>query len=436
MEKAFKNHLKSNLPYLFNSKVILAVSGGVDSMVLMHLCKTAKLDFSVAHCNFNLRNNESDGDEEFVVRAVQNLDIKVHVQNFNTKAFAEEHKLSIQMAARELRYQWFEELRASEGADYILVAHHANDSLETFLINLIRSTGPEGLAGIKEENEKILRPLLNFSRDEIESYAKEHKIMWREDSSNASTKYLRNKIRHQVIPLLEEMNPKFLEGFSNTQDYLKQQLNLVEDYTEIIYKKAVKKVEFGYSLDVLFLERLPNTKAVLYQLLKSFGFTEWDDVHHLLTAQSGKMVFSHTHRLVKDRDELILTKIDQSHLKKSYEIHQNEDNFMIPSGSLSFHEVSEIQEKNNHTIYVDYEKLKFPLTLRRWQEGDTFHPFGMKGRKKLSDFFKDNKLSLPQKENTWLLCSENKIVWIVNQRADNRFAITSKSKRILKIVSH
>ncbi|WBL21302.1 tRNA lysidine(34) synthetase TilS [Zunongwangia sp. HRR-M8] len=436
MEKAFNNHLKLNFPYLFNSKLILAVSGGVDSMVLMHLCKKAKLDFAVAHCNFNLRNSESDADEEFVVRAVQNLNIKVHIQNFNTKAFAEEHKLSIQMAARELRYQWFEELRISENAEYILTAHHANDSLETFLINLVRSTGPEGLAGIKEENENIRRPLLNFSREEIETYAKENKILWREDSSNASTKYLRNKIRHQVIPLLEDMNPKFLEGFSNTQEYLKQQLNLVEDYTELIYKKAVKKVAYGYAIDVLFLERLPNNKAVLYQLLKSFGFTEWDDVHHLLKAQSGKMVFSSTHRLVKDRDELILTKIDQSHLKKTYEIQQNEDNFMIPSGSFSFSEVDKILEKNNHTIYVDLEKLQYPLILRRWEEGDVFYPFGMKGRKKISDFFKDNKFSLPEKENTWLLCSGDKIVWVVNQRADNRFAITSKSKRILKIVSH
>ena len=201
MEKAFKDHIKSNFPNLVNAKLILAVSGGVDSMVLMHLCKKVKLDFAIAHCNFNLRDNESDGDEEFVARAAQNLEVKVHIQHFNTISFAADHKLSIQMAARELRYRWFEELRIAENADYILVAHHANDSLETFLINFVRSTGPEGLAGIKAENDKILRPLLKFSRQEIENYAREHQILWREDSSNASTKYLRNKIRHQEKPL-------------------------------------------------------------------------------------------------------------------------------------------------------------------------------------------------------------------------------------------
>ena len=436
MEKAFKDHIKSDFPNLVNAKLILAVSGGVDSMVLMRLCKKVKLDFAIAHCNFNLRDNESDGDEEFVVRAAQNLELKVHIQHFNTISFAEEHKLSIQMAARELRYHWFEELRIAENADYILVAHHANDSLETFLINFVRSTGPEGLAGIKAENDKILRPLLKFSRQEIENYARDHQILWREDSSNASTKYLRNKIRHQVIPILEEMNPQFLEGFKNTQEYLSQQLDLVEDYTELIYKKAVKKVDFGYSFDVLFLQRLPHAKAVLYQLLKTFGFTEWNDVYNLLEAQSGKMVFSNTHRLVKDRDELYLTKIDQSHIKETYDIAENEENFMLPNAVFSFHQVSAIQETNRNIIYVNASKLQYPLKLRRWQKGDSFHPFGMKGRKKVSDFFKDNKLSLPQKENTWLLTSGDKIVWIVNWRADNRFAITSENQPILKITFH
>lgn len=433
MEKAFKELIKTQLPFLTGSKLLLAVSGGVDSIVLVDLCHKAKLNFAIAHCNFNLRGEESDGDEEFVSRLAEDLEVEVFIENFDTQKYASEHSLSIQMAARDLRYDWFDELCSAFKFDYILTAHHANDNLETFLINLLRGTGLEGLSGIKMAMNKVIRPMLDFPRQEIEAYAREHELAWREDSSNASTKYLRNKIRHEVVPLLEEINPQFLRSFSQTQAYLKENLDLVEDYISLIYPEAVKKSKYGYELNIAFLKKIPNTRAVLYQLLKSFGFTEWNDVCNLLDAQPGKKVFSDTHRLVKDRETLILTELVKSGDEKVFRIKEDEDFVMLPMATFSLSEVKEVSQTSKNSIYVAAEKLKFPLIIRKWREGDYFHPFGMKGRKKLSDFFKDKKLSLPEKENVWLLCSGDEIVWVINHRADNRFAITSADQKIIKI---
>ena len=360
------------------------------------------------------------------------LNVELFVENFDTEQYARDNSLSIQMAARDLRYEWFEELRLKHQCDFILTAHHANDSLETFFINLIRGTGLEGLSGINADSNYIIRPLLNFSRKEILAYAEENKISWREDSTNASTKYLRNKIRHELVPVLEEINPQFLETFLKTQSHLKENEELIEDYLSLLYPKIIGKTEYGYSLDINYLKKVPNSSAILYQLLKSFGFTEWNDVYHLLDAQPGKMVFSTSHRLIKDRDYLLLTEIDKTE-DKVYKIAKNEDFAMLPMGTFSFSEVKEINDKRSNCIYINPEKLEFPLTVRKWRQGDIFYPFGMKGKKKLSDFFKDKKLSLPEKENSWLLCSGEKIVWVINRRADRRFSITSSDQKIIKI---
>lgn len=433
MENSFKNLVKSRFPYLIQGKLLLAVSGGVDSVVLSHLCKAAHLEFSMAHCNFNLRGDESDGDEAFVTDLADLLEVEVFTESFDTEKYAKDHGLSIQMAARELRYGWFEELSKAFHFDYILTAHHANDNLETFLINLVRGTGLEGFTGIKAENNQIIRPLLEFSRKEIEDYAIGHKISWREDSSNASSKYIRNRIRHDVIPVLEELNPQLLQGFAQTEAHLQENQDLIDDYVSLLYPKVVTKDQYGYNLDVSFLKKLPHPKAVLYQLLKSFGFTEWNDVYNLLEAQTGKFVFSGTHRLIKDRDRLILTELRPENNHSTYRIEEGEELVMLPPGTFHLEEVKEIKEKHQHCIYVAKEKLEFPLILRKWKKGDSFYPFGMKGKKKLSDFYKDKKLSLPEKENSWLLCSGGKIVWAVNQRADDRFAVTSPDQKILKI---
>lgn len=433
MEKAFKDHIKSEFPKLGASKILVAVSGGVDSVVLAHLCKKAKLDFSLAHCNFNLRYEESDADEIFVEDLADALDVNVFTQSFDTEKYAEEAKISIQMAARDLRYDWFDQLSATFKFDYILTAHHANDNIETFLINLVRGTGLEGLTGIKAENDKIIRPLMDFSRSEIEEYAKKEKIRWREDSSNASSKYMRNQIRHQIVPVLEEMNPQFLKTFAQTQTHLKESFDLVEDYIGLLYSRIISATTYGYQLNIEALEKIPHTKAVLYQLLKSFGFTEWEDVYNLLRAQPGKMVFSETHRLIRDREFLILTEKPLVKEDITYTIPQEEEIVMLPMGTFSMGEVDKISETSHNCIYVDKDTLDFPLTLRKWREGDYFYPFGMKGKKKLSDYFQDKKLSLPEKEETWLLCSGDDIVWVVNHRPDARFAIKDLTKKILKI---
>ncbi len=434
MEKRFKNLVKTNYPFLSTGKLLVAVSGGVDSVVLAHLCHTAKLNFSIAHCNFNLRGEESDGDEKFVVDLADSLEVDVYTESFDTLKYAENHGISVQMAARDLRYEWFTELSNSIQFDYTLTGHHANDNLETFLINLIRGTGPEGLAGIKTESNGIVRPLISFTRVDIEAFARRKKYKWREDSSNASDKYMRNKIRHQIVPVMEEINPQLLDSFSKTQEHLQESLDLVEDYISLLYPKLVQKDKYGYTLDIDFLKKIPHQKQILYQLLKSFGFTEWNDVYDLLEAQTGKMVLSDTHRLIKDRQRLLLTEHNHKTGNREYHLEKGENLVMIPDlGTLHIDAVKEMGATSPNCIYVPENKLKFPLVIRKWKKGDYFYPFGMTGKKKLSDFFKDQKFSLPDKEHTWILCSDKEIVWIINHRADNRYAVKKSDSRILKI---
>lgn len=410
------------------------MSGGVDSIVLAHLCKMSKMEFSIAHCNFNLRGEESDADEAFVKELAEKLEVPFFTQSFNTLKFAENAGISIQMAARELRYNWFEELSNSMEFDFTLTAHHANDNLETFLINLIRGTGPEGLQGIKDKHHQLIRPLINFSRSEIEEFANTESLKWREDSSNASDKYMRNRIRHHMVPLMQELNPQLLETFAKTQQHLNESMELVEDYMSLLYPKIISRDVFGYALDIAFLKKVPNSKQVLYQLLKSFGFTEWNDVHDLMDAQTGKMVLSDTHRLIKDRNRLLLTEIQDETINKEYQLEKGEEFVMIPEfGTLHLTEVEKFDKSATNSIFVPIRKLKFPLLIRKWKEGDFFVPFGMKGKKKLSDYFKDEKFSLPQKEQTWLLFSGEDLVWIINQRADNRFSVEKGDREILKI---
>jgi tRNA(Ile)-lysidine synthase len=429
---AFKNHLKEQFPNTFEGKILLAISGGVDSVVLAHLCREVGLDFSLAHCNFHLRGDESEGDEAFVMELADALEAEVFIEGFETKAYAAEKKISIQMAARELRYNWFRELQETLQFDYVFTAHHANDNLETVLINFIRGTGLEGLTGIPDVNESTIRPLLPFTRKHIEDYAHLQKLKWREDSSNDSVKYFRNKVRLEVIPKLLELNPQLLESFSKTRSYLQQSSELIEDYISALFPKIAKQEEYGYSFEIAKLKTIPNTKAVMYSLFRSFEFTEWEDVYGLLDSQPGKIVYSKTHRLIRDRDKLLLTLLLPTE-DKVYEIKENEEVVMLPMGTFHFEYVEDLENSDSRTIFLDRDKIKYPLIVRKWQEGDYFYPFGMKGKKKLSKFFKDEKLSLPQKENCWLLCSNDKIVWVIGHRPDARFAIKDETKQILRL---
>ncbi|MBN2868922.1 MAG: tRNA lysidine(34) synthetase TilS [Flavobacteriaceae bacterium] len=430
----FKNHIKQQLPFLKESKLLVAISGGLDSVVLTHLCKEVNLDFALAHCNFNLRGKESDVDESFVLELAEDLDIEVFIQNFDTESFAKNEKLSIQLAARKLRYDWFFELSAQLEFDYILTAHHADDNLETFLINLSRGTGLEGLKGIPEVNGTIVRPLLSFSREDIKDYAKANHLKWSEDSSNASTKYLRNKLRHDVIPVLKEINPEVLANFQSTLAHLNDSSTIVEDAVDSFLNKAIVNIDDSQiSYQISEFEALNNPKAYLFEIFKDYGFTQWKDIENLLTAQSGKLVFSKTHQLLKDRECLILSEMSLEEKQDTISILETETEVKIPTGTLVFNTVNNIEKTNVSTIYIDKKKLNYPLTVRYWQEGDYFYPLGMQGKKKLSKFFKDEKLSLLDKQNTLLLCSNHQVVWVINHRADNRFKITKQTQDILKI---
>ncbi|MGX7666348.1 tRNA lysidine(34) synthetase TilS [Flavobacterium pedocola] len=431
MFQKLQDHINTNLPFLKGKKLLLAVSGGIDSMVLLSLFKQSGFDIAVAHCNFNLRGEESDGDENFVKTICRNSGIIFFVKHSDTKTYADSHKLSIQLAARQLRYEWFGELMENEGFDYLLTAHHLDDSLETFLINLTRGTGLEGLTGIPQQNEKIVRPLLIFSREEIESYAKENAVKWREDSSNASDKYLRNKLRHDVVPVLKELNPNLLHSFQQTLENLQQSNSMVDDASEIVYRKVVEDSNFQKRINLSELRVLPNYQAYLYQWLKPFGFTAWKDIYDLTEAQSGKQVFSETHRLLKDREVLIL-EAKSPEDSMPFFLDENVTEIQHPKAMEISYVTNVTVSGSSGSIFVDKDSLKFPLVFRKWQEGDYFYPFGMTGKKKVSKYFKDEKFSLIEKENTWLLCSGEEIVWIVGSRADRRFSVTETTQTIIK----
>ncbi|WP_308993764.1 tRNA lysidine(34) synthetase TilS [Mariniflexile litorale] len=434
MINSFQNHIDSKLSFLKNSKLLIAISGGIDSVVLTHLCYKIGLNMALAHCNFNLRGKESDADEDFVLQLAEDLGLEVFIESFDTKAYAETNKRSIQMAARELRYKWFKILAEQLQFDYVLTAHHADDNLETFLINFIRGTGLDGLTGIPEVNDVFVRPLLPFSRETIEAYVKDNKIQWVEDSGNKTTKYVRNKLRHDVIPVLKEINPSLLESFQKTMSHLQGASDIVDDSIEALFKNGIMKLTpTGFKMQISEIQKFYNPKAYLYRFLNIYGFTEWDDVVNLLQAQSGKQVHSSTHRLIKDRDFLLLSEIavDES---QSITILETDKQIEIPLGMLFFDEADGILDTHKNTIYIDKTTIMFPLILRKWGEGDVFYPLGMEGKKKkVSKYLKDEKQSVLDKENIWVLCSGDAIIWVVGMRGDHRFRVTDKTKHILKV---
>lgn len=431
MLSKLENHLSEKFSFLKEKKLLLATSGGLDSMVMVYLFKKMNFDIAMAHCNFQLRGLESFGDQNFIEVYAETNKIPVFITQFDTENFAKDYKLSIQVAARTLRYDWFYELLETKNYDYLLTAHHLDDNLETFLINLTRGTGLEGLTGIPEQNEQIIRPLLIFSRDEIKNYAKENNIQWREDSSNSSDKYLRNKIRHNIVPILKELNPNFLNSFQKTQNYLQEAQEMIEDASIMIYQQVAKEIGEDIHFDLKKLKQLPNYKSYLYQWFAEYDFSAWEDIYDLVNAQSGKQVFSNDYILLKNRDFLILSE-KKDNKTTLYLIERDQEKVKIPL-NIAICKVSDISETLSDIIFVDEDKLVYPLVIRKWEEGDIFYPFGITGKKKLSKYFKDEKMSLIEKQNTWLLCSQNEIVWIVNKRLDDRFKVTKNTKNIIKI---
>ncbi len=436
MLQNFHKHIVANFPYLKGKKILIAISGGVDSVVLTHLMHALKYNVSLAHCNFQLREEESNLDAVCVKELAEELSIKEFTIRFNTKEYSENKKLSTQVAARELRYNYFEELVKEHSFDYVLTAHHADDNLETFLINLTRGAGLEGLKGIPVKNGNIIRPLLEFSRLEILKYANDNRIIWREDKSNSEQKYIRNKIRHQVIPVLKEINPSLLNSFSKTSAYLEENSSIVNDRIEELTEQIIINEDGLIKLNIKKILNLSNPKAYLYQFLKNYKFQEWDKVYDLLTAQSGKYLLTNSKILLKDRDFLLLSSLPESELTpdKKYYIYQKTPTKIDFPVKISVTNCGKTMIDGKKNIIVDKNLVIYPLFIRKWKQGDFFYPTGMFGKKKVSKYFKDEKLSLIEKQNTWLLCNnDGEIIWIIGLRADRRFIRNENTQTKLNI---
>lgn len=446
MKAVLQKHINQNLSFLKDKNLLIAISGGIDSTVLTHLFYQLDFSISIAHCNFMLRGKESKKDELFVKELGNKLKIPTFIIQFETKKYALENGISTQMAARDLRYNWFQKITQQNNIDFILTAHQKDDVIETFIINLTRGTGLDGLTGIPEINGNIIRPLLHFDRNDILIYATKNKLQWREDQSNSSLRYVRNKIRHKIVPVLKELNPSLLDTFQNTLENLKGSKQIIKDCIQNVKQKVITTHNNEMHFNISELKKLSNPKIYLYELLKEYGFTAWNDVDDLLNAQSGKQLLSKTHRLLKDRAILILTHLSNVEESGVFEIKENISKITFPI-QLEFEKIeipfdtkkhqnkifNELISTEANTISIDFNKLTYPLILRKKRKGDYFYPIGLGGKKKISKFFKDQKLSLIDKENMWLLCSDNDIVWIVGKRLDDRFKVSKSTSTILKI---
>lgn len=422
-------------------KILLAVSGGKDSVTMAHLFASAGFKFGIAHCNFNLRGEESTRDQSFVKNLADQLGVSFHLQAFETEAYAKEYKLSIQMAARDLRYAFFYSLKESFGYQKIAIAQHQNDAMETVLLNLIRGTGIAGLHGIKVHHHDIIRPLLCFNSADIEEMVEENNINFVEDSSNASTKYARNKIRLNVIPEMKQLNPSLEDTFQKNLDYFSELEELlietVRNHQTHLFKVKDQHIEIAISE----LKKVHPQKLILFELFRPFGFniTTIQNLINCLNGESGRQFFSETHCITIDRETITLKTKAQFILREQFiKAEQNEavfGNYHLSIDKLANKPLNLITEA--HFIYVDADELIYPLKLRAWREGDTFKPFGMHGEKKVSDFLISQKIPLDDKKLVPILVNgDGKIIWICGYRSDDRFKVKSNTKKIFILEVH
>ncbi len=437
MYRKFKSYIENEILFEKSHKLLIGVSGGADSVVLASLVNRLENPFALAHCNFNLRGADSDADEAFVRDMARQLGVKCFVTSFPTKEYAAEKGISIEMAARELRYAWFEQIRAQKGFDYILVGHHLDDVLETFMLNLSRGTGIRGLSGISNKAGRIVRPLLFARRIEVEKYAFENELDYRFDKSNDDTGIKRNKVRHELIPLFEKLNPSFRKSLQKTIDNLNETETVYVQKVDEIRNKVVSSDNNWVKIDVEELRKHQPVKTYLYEILSVYGFNPdvAAEIHEAIDAQPGLKFYSPNYRLVSGRNELIITAIE-ANTNKVFYISEEQQKISEPL-SMNFHIEAYTADyaipRQAHTAVLDFDELSFPIILRKWNQGEYFRPLGMSGLKKISDFFIDEKLSIPEKENTWILYSGNKVVWIVGRRIDDRFKITTTTKTVFRI---
>ncbi len=438
MLNRFKQFIEKNQLCLPGDKILVAVSGGIDSVVLLHLFVKAGYQVAVAHCNFKLRGKESDDDKLFVRNLAKKYKTRIFVKQCPAAEYANQHNLTIQEAARELRYGFFDTLLAKKKFDKIAVAHHADDDLETFFINLIRGSGLQGLKGMPVQRNNIIRPLMFATRDEIEQFARNNSITWREDSSNESDKYLRNNLRHHLLPQLKKIAPQADKVYQSLT-FLKEDALVLETLLNNEKKKVFERENNRIKIPFDKLsDELPGDLWLFY-LIRDFGFTRKDSANiseSVLNRSTGKHFFSEKYELLIDREAVLIRKKSENKEQK-FTIEENQTSISEPfSATISVLEKDKINLsalKNNRVAFLDYDKLSFPLVLRKWKKGDRFHPYGMRGAKLLSDFFTDLKLDRFEKENIWLLTSNGVIVWVTSFRIAEPFKISTTTKKVLKI---
>ena len=437
----FKNYIRKKNLFSENQKILLAVSGGGDSVAMSDMFFKSGFSFDICHVNFKLRGNDSDEDENFVKNLAAKYNVKFFVARFNTQEYAEKNKISIEMAARELRYNFFYNLMSQYNYNYTAVAHHKDDAIETFFLNLLRGSGINGLTGITSKNNKIIRPMLCFSREEIDNYLKINGLNFRTDKTNNENIYLRNKFRNSIIPIFQQLNPNFKNNISLTLDFLNDTRDIYQQYVSDAKKQCVIIKDNKIYVDIKKLSNFYKSESVLYEIVKDFGFNRSQTFNILdtLQTQSGKVFYSSDYKILIDRDFFIISK---NETKKSEEIFitlNDIDGKFFSHNDINFR-FSIIKnsddfkiEKNPKIGYFDLQKLDFPLVMRTWQSGDFFVPFGKNNKKKLSDFFINLKLNNDEKQQQKLLISNNKIIWVVGCRTDNRFRISPETKEILMI---
>jgi tRNA(Ile)-lysidine synthase len=434
----FQRFVKENQLFREDDRLLLAVSGGVDSVVMAHLLKEADLNFAIAHCNFGLRGNESEGDEAFVQNLAHSLGVKCYVKKFETCAFSEEQNLSIQEAARKLRYAWFEELLTGENFSLICTAHHTDDSIETFFINLLRGTGLAGLTGVPLRNGYVVRPMLFASKADILNHAAMNALAFREDSSNEGDAYLRNRVRHSLLPLLEELNPSFRSTLSGDMQRLADARTVLDT---IILQEKIKLLHAdGEDLFILTDDLLIKKplRFWIYGVLKDFGFNESvaENLEEMLLKKkhSGQKFESPEYELRVERDRFLIRRKKEQMEDESLRILRQSLRLDTPIAMRI--EIQTVDgnfrtSSDQEKACLDAGKLEFPLLLRKWRTGDRFQPLGMKGSKLLSDYFSDNKFSYSQKEQVWVLESGAQIAWLVGHRIDERYRVDENTKEVM-----
>jgi tRNA(Ile)-lysidine synthase len=432
MREAFLKHIDQEKLCAPTNRILLAVSGGMDSMVMLHLFRSTGFSIGVVHCNFQLRGKDSDRDELFIGDYCRLGQISFYTNRFETNNYATQNSISIQMAARDLRYEWFEQVRVKEGFDFVATAHHLSDSIETVIFNLVHGRGLDGLTGIPAKNGNVIRPLLFASRKEIETYAAENGITWREDISNQKAEYKRNFIRHEIIPRLKGLNPSVEEAISKSIKKNKGVLEFERMALAFFEKENVTKAGNRISIRKQAIQKFQNAASAFYQVIKPFGFSleQNEQIILVLQGQSGKSFFSASHQLVVDREEVIISPIFE--IYREVVIEKDQLNCELDGLKMEL-KISNDLSLNTENISLDADKLTYPLLWRPWKEGDFFYPLGMSHRKKVSDFLIDNKISLADKNHVTILESNGEIVWVVGHRISDHFKITPETKRAVHI---